>query len=107
MRYSTERLYNETKLFNINQIYILQSVIFIHTKYKKQPVQHAYSTRLITENKIEENAYKKSRCQKFLSFSGLKYHNIIPNSIRNIKSLPLFIKRIKEFIFQNSTAFLK
>lgn len=64
MSYSTERLYNETKLFNINQIYILQSVIFIHTKYKKQPVQHAYSTRLITENKIEENAYKKISLSK-------------------------------------------
>lgn len=97
-RYPTKQLYAESNLLNIKMIYALQSCIFIHTNNDKSYVNHSYQTRTTTNSLIEQKLYKKSLCQHFVSFTGPKFYNKLPISIRSTVNVKKFICLAKEYI---------
>lgn len=105
--YSTQRLYDEKMLLNIRLIYVLQSITFIHTKFQKQLLQHTANTRTITNNHIKQQFFTKTTCQKFVSFLGTKFYNIIPNNIRKIHNLKTFNYKTKLYVIENKHRFMQ
>lgn len=105
-RYNTDLLYNDTNLLNVKMIYIIQSINFIHFNPKKSAVHHSHSTRAIYKNELETVLYRKTLCQRFVTYLGPKYYNKIPVQIRNIKNKKKFCREVQIFVTQNKNLFI-
>lgn len=104
-RYPTCELYNESKIYNIKLLYVLQSIIFIHTKFDKSYIDHSYITRDKLNIKLEQKFFKKSLCQRYVTFTGPKFYNELPLSIRIIQNKRKFIIEVKKHISRNKDKF--
>lgn len=102
IRYTTDILYNECKLFDIRQIY--SSVLLLNQfKNKNQMlfISHDYHTRSnMNKNQIILKS-KKTIGQRYFKYYCSKIYNILPSTLRNKKSYLLFKKSVNTWILEN------
>lgn len=102
LRYSSDLLYSESKLMDIRQLFCKVTLIFLHTNRQyTSSVTHAYETR----GRVAANVFlpraQKSIGQKCFVYIGPRIQNIIPNFLKNINSINLFKKKVKNWIISN------
>jgi len=104
--FPTADLYSTHKILDIKQLYIHTILCWVHRNINKQnTVSHSYQTRGNMRNDLVRDKYDKNICQRQPQFHGPKYYNLLPNGIKKIKSIKLFSKSVKEYIFENSSTF--
>lgn len=103
--YSTKGLYNE-KLFNIRQLYILSSCIYMHKREKSELlIGHQHNTRSKSNKNVTIPKSQKTLNLKFLNTFASKCYNLLPLNIKNKTRSYTFNKNCKEFIYKNYEAF--
>lgn len=105
-RYPTNQLYLVSKIFNIRLLYIQSAIIFIHIQNNRfQQIPQLHVTRAVSNENLTIKKFEKTLCQRFITYFGLKFYNFVPIDIRNIKKIPLFKKKIHEFLLKNANRF--
>lgn len=110
---STSKIYKETKLMHINQIFTFKTCVLIykilnksiHSNLTLKKRQHKYNTRsanLLTLIKTRTNYGTKS-----LVFQGAQMYNKLPKIIKESKSLPIFKKLLKQHIITQIKTIIK
>lgn len=103
---STQIIYNNTKIFNINQLHIYHTCILIqkiltnttHTQITFKKKTHKYFTR--NKNKLELPMPRTNYGKNNIRFGGAKLHNNLPNDVKTSKSLKVFKRRLKQYILE-------
>lgn len=101
-RYSTEQLFLDSNVFNVNGLYILNIAKFVYRNRELRiPTNHIHNTRQNERNALftprpNFNLYKKS-----IGFTGPKIYNIIPEYLKAINNYKLFCKKLSIFIMHN------
>lgn len=103
---STQKIYKETGLMNINQTYIYYNCLLvrkilnkdIHSKItftKKQDIQ---KIKLRSANDIKLHKPRTNYGKKCIMFEGAQLYNKLPNDIKEAKSLLTFKKLLKSYL---------
>ena len=102
--FSTQLLYQETKLLNIRQIYTYQCILRVYLK-QKQFSRNTLNTRAGTN--LNKNLYFFSKwlTQRSFLYYGPKTFNLLPMAIKQINKVSKFKKDIKTFITEHSQLF--
>ena len=108
---STSKIYNDTKLMNIKQLYIYNTCIFInkvlnkkiHTniilnQYRQVSQRSSRRASLIVLPKTRTNYGKK-----MVTFEGVQLYNKLPSSIRNVHSLNAFKIQLGQYLTARKT----
>lgn len=107
-RFSSEMLYKELEVFDINQLFIRSALIFTYKKHDlKQLVVSNYNTRNRSNKLVQIPLATKTTTQRFLTYYGPKLYNILPLEIRTINSIKLFNKKVTRYLFDNPNQFLR
>ena len=107
-RYPTELLLQESQFLTISQLYVKSVMIFYfkHPELKKL-ISFSYDTRSKLNLKLSVPLMTKTTTQRFLTYFGPKFFNLLPSDIRQINNVHLFNKKITLLIKNQSQAFLK
>lgn len=105
----TKKIYTETKLMNIKQLYIYNICIFIRktinksihtnvtfTKIKQVSKRSTRRASFIVLPKVRTNYGKK-----MVTFGGAQLYNKIPSNIKNVNSLNTFKSRLAQYIIKD------
>lgn len=101
-RYSTEQLFLDSNVLNVNGLYILNVAKFIYRNRElRVPTNHIHNTRQNERKALiiprpNSNLYKKS-----IGFMGPKIYNIIPDYLKTINNYKLFCKKLSIFVMHN------
>lgn len=105
--YSSELLFNELQILNLNQLYIRSALIFTYKHRELRQVPSiTYYTRSVAYGKARLPILAKTTTQKFLTYYGPKLYNVLPSDLRSINNLKLFNKRLTQYILKNSNDFI-
>lgn len=108
---ATSKIYEETKIMNIRQLYIYQTCIFIHKVLnktiktnisfirKKQVTQR--STRRASFLILPKIRTKLGKTN--VTYEGAQLYNKIPSCIRNLRSFNAFKTQLAQYLIKNST----
>lgn len=99
-RHSTIRLFSETGLLTVRQIYIYQSILFVMSATKTY-VSHAYNTRTNKKHTLQIPRCRLKHEQKFITFIGPKLFNMLPDKLKNISHKGILKKEVRLFILSN------
>lgn len=103
--FSSEKLYKESGLFNVRNIYIYHCLLWafkMEDKYNQTP---SYITRFTENKKIVVPKMNKSHSQRFVFYQGYKLFNCLPLQIKEIKRYKRFKTEAKNFLLNNRTLF--
>ena len=104
--YPTALLYNED-IFNVRSLYILAICLYVHKEKKiKNYVNHQYETRNKTQKNLQIPMSYKDINQRFLTYLGPKFYNLLPVSIRQIKNYKKFNKKCRAYIVERYIDFI-
>lgn len=106
--YPTESIFNDLKLFDLAQLYI-RSVLLLTYKYKelRRTVANVYYTRNVVNKAVCIPFMAKTTTQRFLTFYGPKFYNVLPLEIRTINNIKLFNRQVTKYIIDNTGDFLE
>jgi len=97
--YPTDALFQESKVYTISQIFVLNCIIHIHIKNNESNyVNHAYATRAVINQEVIVPKVSKTLNIRYYKFLAPKYYNQLPTTIRNIQSYRSFKTKVKDFI---------
>lgn len=83
-RFSTEHLFDEARVLNLEQLYIKGVCrLLLSNKYMTQVVSHQITTRAVSFNLARFPSTSFSSIQKSLHYIAPKIFNIIPSQIKN------------------------
>lgn len=99
-QYSSEILYTELNKFNVRNLYTYHTMLWMH-KSQIDIVDHSYQTRHQAKISVQIPLYRKSHTQRFIFYYGPKLYNLLPVTIKNIKSTYILKKNLKNFINEN------
>lgn len=105
-RFPTHLLYSED-VFSVRSLYILAACLYVYGERSKDYVKHRHETRSKTQKNLRIPMSYRDVNQRFLTYLGPKFYNLLPVDVREIKSKRAFIKGCRVFIFQNKTDFEK
>lgn len=104
--YPTALLYNED-IFNVRSLYILEICLYVHKEKKiKNYVNHQYETRNKTQKNLQIPMSYRDINQRFLSYLGPKFYNLLPISIRKIKNRKKFKNKCRAYVVEKYTEFI-
>ncbi|CAG9813258.1 unnamed protein product [Phaedon cochleariae] len=82
--FPSELLFKESKLLNIDQLYIKSTIRFmIMKKYYRSVLQHKLNTRAAVRQNIFVPHVARSATQAHIAYIGPKVYNILPLHLRN------------------------
>ena len=100
MNYPTNDLFTESHLFDTRQLFYYAICIYQYkNKNTLSLIPHKYSTRKNREQ-FTVQFMKKSLGQRNYAYLAPKIYSILPENLRNAKSLPLFKKQCKKHILE-------
>lgn len=100
-RYPSELLYLEARLFDIRQIFYFSVNMKKHQKRNiNMYPTHFYNTR--QKDKCLHPLMLKTIGQRSYHYLAPKLYNTVPDEIRNIRSIPLFKKKLKIYILEQN-----
>lgn len=109
-RSSTSKIYRETNLMNIKQLYIYNTCIFIYKtinkkirteiQFNKRPKVGRPCTRRASYIVLPKTRTKYGRTS--VTYEGARLFNKLPSVIKNIDSLNGFKKRLTNYILKNN-----
>lgn len=102
--YSSEALFQLAKVANIRQLFAIALIIEQKNNKNKQPVFHKYPTRYKDKSVIVPNV-GTTFVQRSSYFLGPRIYNQITPEIKNINSLKLFKKRVKDWLLSKPTSY--
>lgn len=107
-QYSTQLLFIESNVFNIDQLYIKSVLLFTYkNKDKLLNLQtHNYSTRSAINLNVNIPIISRSTTQRFITYYSSKFYNLLPANIKLINNLKLFQKKTYLFLKENSQSFI-
>lgn len=98
--YPTDLLYNESKLFDVRQIFCYCMLIHqFNKRHESNFISHAYNTRNKDKGNLEIKKMTKSLGKKFFGYLAPKLYNMLPESIRNIKKDRKIKFEVKRWIY--------
>lgn len=101
--YPSESLFLEIGLFNIQLLYVQNTLIFIKKNVMlKKKISHQYNTRINSLEHMKLEKPNNSTYSRSVDYFGIKLYNILPYEIRKIHSLILFKRKVTSFIKNNS-----
>ena len=104
-RYSTSLLYS-SDIFNVRSLYILSCCVYVHKEESmRNYINHLYNTRNKTGQNLRIPISHRSINQRFVSYLGPKFFNLLPLKIRNIDKTRKFNIKCRSYIFQNNAVF--
>lgn len=104
-RYSTEKLFTETKLLNIRGLYIHSCLNYINKIPDLLSVLHIYQTRAISNESLQTPLYLRSHTQRNVTYFTPKFFNLLPATVIKFKNTKLFKHKTKSFILSNFKKF--
>lgn len=105
--YPTKLLYKDNEILNIRSLYIHNVCNYIHKKDElKVHIDNQYNTRSATEQHIQIPSSKKNISQRFITYLGPKFYNLLPKNIRLVKTAQRFSKLCKNYISMNYHEFI-
>ena len=97
--YPTNRLYIETGVFDIRQIFCYVILNRQHRyKSKLVPVSHQYTTRTKAADSMQTRKVDKTLTQRSYYYLGTRIYNKIPPDYKKINSLQLFKSKVKKWL---------
>ncbi|CAH2006181.1 unnamed protein product [Acanthoscelides obtectus] len=85
-RYSSELVFRDSKILNLEQLYLKSLIRFI-MKYDfyKEYLQHGQNTRSAAHAKVKLQNPRHTACQSHVYCIGPKVYNDVPNSIKRLR----------------------
>lgn len=106
--YPTKLLYKNNEILNVRSLYILNACIYIYKKDElKVHIDNQYKTRSVKEQHIQVPHSKKNINQRFITYLGPKFYNLLPMNVRLAKTVKGFAKLCKEYINANYHKFVR
>lgn len=101
MKYSTDLLFLEAKVFDLRQLHYFCVNTKQHlTKHSAPLPTHSYSTR--QKDNYLVSHMTKAIGQRSITFLAPRLYNTLPKSIQNITNIFLFKKKLKEYTLSKS-----
>lgn len=99
--YPTDKLFKETNIMDLRQIYFLK-VVMTHHKYKNNTLEpnHTYNTRSKQYNLSKTSFSSKTIGQRGYTYNSTRFYNQLPQKVRRKNSNNLFKKATKTFILE-------
>lgn len=106
---NTDRVYKETKIFNLKQLYTNTTCILIkkiltgkiHTQISFTKRSFKYCLR--NTNKLKLKPPRTSYGKRNIMFEGAQLFNNLPDDIKDCKSMRLFKTKLKKYVYDNVT----
>ena len=99
-RYPTGLLFQESGLFNLEQLYIKSIVRYmLKNQCYKNMLQHNLNTRNVANNNVFVPAMSHSATQRHICFVGPKLYNVLPLQFKN-KSYTKVKQKLKNWILE-------
>lgn len=107
--YPSDLVFNESKIFNIRELYIQKAVKYIHkNKITSQyEISHSVNTRANVNGHLEVPFKTHTVCQQSISFLGPKLYNEIPSSLKDAKHMSSFCRQFKLWFADNNKEMLR
>lgn len=97
--YPSVHLFKECNCLNVKNIYVLESIIFVHKNIKKYNFPtHLHNTRSVSNSNLIINKYNKTSQQNFIDYQGPLFYNKLPINIKNIKNPVKFRNCVKNIV---------
>lgn len=93
--------FKKNKVLTVFAIYIYECLVFNFKhkdKYIKQQISHSYGTRCV--NNYNFPIHRLSMYEKGPFYSSMKFFNILPEKIKNIKTFKYFKREIFNFLVE-------
>lgn len=104
--YPTRLLY-DGEILNIRSLYIYSVCSYL---YKRDSLRLYVSSKYITRSEIEQHirlpVSRKNINQRFVTYLGPKFYNLLPRNIRFEKNVKQFSKLCKDYICTNYSRFV-
>jgi len=105
--YSTEQLFLESGLLDIQSLYILKSCVFVKKVSELRGViDHPFDTRNRLGGTLAVPRMRTALNQKFITYLGPRFYNNIPASFKTINNLSMFSKKLYSHLSQHRLKFL-
>lgn len=109
-RTSTQKIYAETKLMNLNQTYVYYTCLLVHKifhneikskigftkKHQHQKIKLRNGNHLALPKCVPRTGYGKNT----IEFEGVKLYNKLPTNIKDAKSTASFKRQLKRYILR-------
>lgn len=100
-RYPSDRVYNESKILNIEQLHLKSVIRFmIKNNDYKVNLKHCQNTRNVTRGMVELQNPKHKSCQKHICCVGPKIYNDLPDRFK-LKDYHRIKKTLTEWIVES------
>lgn len=108
-QYPTETLFKEIDILDINLLYVNSVLVFMHKRKSvfDIDIKHNYSTRNKTNLNVQIPCHSLTTTQRFITYYGPKFYNLLPVHFKQYNNTNLFRKKIAVYTKENSIAFLK
>lgn len=104
--YPTEQLFHESKLFDLQGLYILSTLHFVH-KHSNigKLIDHKYQTRANINKNFNMSKPARQVFYKSMDYTGLRLFNILPQQIKQLRNKTKFKNKLKPYVLENIAAF--
>lgn len=99
--YPSDLLFQESNILNIRQLYIKKLTISVHLQ-NKLFVVHNYSTRSTSKQILITSTARKTIGTRCYTFLANRFYNMLPNTLKSIKSATHFKKQLDKFLITNN-----
>lgn len=103
------KIYSETKIMNLNQLYFNNTCLLIR-KILEKKIHSQISFKTKTEAGLRPLRNANNLClqpartkfgQKSLEYEGAQFYNKIPKHIKDCKKFNMFKRKLKDFVIKN------
>ena len=102
-RESCRRIFKENRILTVTSIYLYKLLCYMYTnksQFKLNGDHHQYHTR--KKNDLKTPGFKHFYFKKSVYYAGPKYFNLLLSDIRQARTLTIFKRNLKTFLFQHS-----
>lgn len=105
-QFPTELLYEEVKLLDLRNLYILKSLQFSYKNPILRPsINHNQATRSTLMDAVRVPRAGRTKNQYFITYLAPLFYNRLPIEIRELNNINIFTKRIAIFLLKNKNIF--
>lgn len=105
---STDKIYKETKLMNLNQLYTFKTCILIrkilnkkiHTQINFSKKHQVQKIRLRNANNLILHIPRTNHGKQNIMFEGAKLYNKLPTDIKEAKSSATYKRLLKHYVYK-------
>lgn len=107
-RHSSALLFDEFNVYDIDLLYVCSALLFVykHRELISPNILNTYSTRSQSNDNVQIPLLAKTTTQKFITYYGPKFYNLLPYHIKSINNRNLYAKKVKLYIAENTASFL-